>query len=246
MTDSAAQVAIAKSSGALCLALIMHFSTGLLVPGSGFLAIAVAKGGRAHRRAGMLFVIGMITLGISAAGIALYERRYGSVIGGTFAAYLVFTACTTVRPFAGRHAHAVNVTLRLTGLGLALRMLPRGVTVLNNPTRTIDGVPAAMSLFVGTVALLAAVGDGRLLGAGSITGARRLARHLRRMCFGLFIASGSFFPGQMTFLPEPLRVLPMPGALAISPLIVLLYWMWRVRLRKRLQGMILRAAVETP
>jgi len=40
-----------------------------------------------------------------------------------------------------------------------------------------------------------------------------------------------------------MRITPLLLALGIAPLIVLLYWMWRIRLRKRLQGMILRTAV---
>src|SRR6266545_6781962 len=108
MTQALTHVTIATSSGALRLALLVHFGGGLLGLASGTLAIVVAKGGRAHRRAGMLFVIAMITGGIFAAGIALYERNYGSMIGGAFTAYLVFTAFTTVRPLAGRHAQAVN------------------------------------------------------------------------------------------------------------------------------------------
>ena len=243
MTQAAAQVTIATSSGAVWLALIVHFSAGVLALGSGFLALAVAKGGQSHRRAGVLFVVSMIVLGVFAAGIALYERKYGSVVGGTFTAYLVFTGFTTVRPLTGRYAQAVNVAVLLAGSALALSMLPDAATALINPTRVTNGVPALMSLFIGTVALLAAIGDWRLVRAGSIIGARRLARHLWRMCFGLFIASGSFFLGQMKFLPEPLRIIPLLLALGLSPLLVLLYWMWRVRLRKRLQGMTLRAAV---
>jgi len=90
-----------------------------------------------------------------------------------------------------------------------------------------------MILFLATVALCAAIGDWRLIRAGSITGTRRIARHLWRMCFGLFVASGSFFLGQMKFLPQSLRILPLLLALGISPLLVLVYWMWRVRLRKK-------------
>jgi len=131
----------------------------------------------------------------------------------------------------------------LVAFGLALTQLIFGAMAINHP---VKGVPTPMIFFVGTVALLAAIGDWRLLRAGSITGARRLARHLWRMCFGLFIASGSFFFGQTKFLPEPLRIAPLLGALGIAPLIVLLYWLWRVRLRKRLQGMILRTAAPAP
>jgi len=243
MTASAAHVTIATSSGALWLALIIHFAGGLLGLASGTLAIVVTKGGRTHRRAGRLFVVAMITGGIFAAGIALYERNYGSLIGGAFTAYLVFTAFTTVRPLAGRHAHAVNLALMFLAFGLALTQLSFGVMAINNPVR---GVPTPMIFFVGSVALLAAVGDWRLLRAGTLAGSRRLARHLWRMCFGLFIASGSFFFGQVKFLPGALRIPPLLATLGIAPLIVLLYWMWRIRLRKRLQGVVLRTADETP
>jgi hypothetical protein len=90
--------------------------------------------------------------------------------------------------------------------------------------------------FLGTVYLLAAVGDIRMIRAGGITGPRRLARHLWRMCFALFIATGSFFLGQMKFIPEPVRILPLLMTLGVGPLLVLLYWMWRILVRKKLKG----------
>jgi hypothetical protein len=62
------------------------------------------------------------------------------------------------------------------------------------------------------------------------------------MCFGLFIASGSFLLGQMKLLPQALRIGPLVGTLAVAPLVVLLYWMWRVRLRQRLQGLVIQTA----
>jgi hypothetical protein len=43
----------------------------------------------------------------------------------------------------------------------------------------------------------------------------------------------------MKFLPESLRILPVLGLLPVAPLLFLLYWMWRVRLRQWMQGMAL-------
>jgi hypothetical protein len=57
------------------------------------------------------------------------------------------------------------------------------------------------------------------------------------MCFGLFIATGSFFLGQMKFIPEPVRVVPLLLALAFLPILFLIHWMWRVRVRGRLSGL---------
>lgn len=243
MSEGPLHVTIATSSGVLWLALIIHFAGGLVGLVSGAVAIVAAKGGRVHRRAGQVFVVGMMTGGIFAAGIALYERNYGMVVGGLFSAYLVFTALLTVRPLSGPNARAGSVSLMLLATGLALGQLTYGAMAIINPVR---GVPTPMIFFIGTIAVLAAAGDWRLLRAGSIGGPRRLARHLWRMCFGLFIASGSFFFGQASFIPKPLRIGPLLGVLGVAPIFVLLYWMWRIRLRKRLQGMILRTAVQAP
>jgi hypothetical protein len=98
--------------------------------------------------------------------------------------------------------------------------------------------------FMATIVLLAAIGDLRMIRAGGVQGTRRLARHLWRMSFGLFIASGSFFLGQMQLIPEPIRIVPLIVVLAVSPLVVLLYWMWRVRLKKNVRGMMMAKPIE--
>jgi hypothetical protein len=103
-----------------------------------------------------------------------------------------------------------------------------------------------MIVFLGTIALLAGIGDWRMIRAGGIQGTRRVARHLWRMCFALSIASGSFFFGQMKFIPAPLRMLPPIAALGVGPLFVLLYWMWRVRLRHSLRGVTMSNARTVP
>src|SRR5438477_123306 len=77
---------------------------------------------------------------------------------------------------------------------------------------------------------------------GGVLGAKRIARHLWRMCFGLFIAAGSFFLGPSN---RPLRLLSEVGLgkhlspaifgttlyliLTILPLILLIFWLVRVR-----------------
>ncbi len=52
------------------------------------------------------------------------------------------------------------------------------------------------------------------------------------MCFAFFIATGSFFLGQADEFPEPLRITALLAVLALAPLLVMLYWLWRVRSRK--------------
>jgi peptidoglycan/LPS O-acetylase OafA/YrhL len=72
----------------------------------------------------------------------------------------------------------------------------------------------------------------RVLLVGRIQGAQRIARHLWRMCFSLFIASGSFFLGQAKVIPKPIRILPLLAIPALLPLALLLYWLVRVLLTK--------------
>jgi hypothetical protein len=114
------------------------------------------------------------------------------------------------------------------------------ITALGNPGNRLNGVPAGMFFFLGTMVLLAAIGDARMIWDGGIQGTRRLARHLWRMCFGLFIASGSFIAqlAGLKFLPAPLRGMTAILILGGGPLVVLLYWMWRVRLRQNLRGLL--------
>ncbi|HXN94908.1 MAG TPA: hypothetical protein VN879_10405 [Candidatus Acidoferrales bacterium] len=106
-----------------------------------------------------------------------------------------------------------------------------------------------MSFFMGSVMLLAAAGDVRMVVRGGVFGAKRIARHLWRMCFGLFIAAGSFFLGPSN---RPLRLLSTVGVgkylspalfsttlylvLTLLPLILLIFWLVRVRFTKAYNG----------
>lgn len=228
------RVTFATSAGLPLMALVFHVAMGLAALVAGFIAITVRKGGTWHRRSGLVFVYTMIATGITAAGISLFEGKTGT--GGALTAYLVFTAYITVRPLPGARRR-VDIALMVVALAIAAVTYAGAFTALGRPGNQLDGVPAGMTFFMGTIVLLAAIGDVRMIRAGGIQGSRRLARHLWRMCFGLFIASGSFFLGQMKFIPEPVRIVPVIVALAVSPLVLLLYWMWRVRLKQNLRGM---------
>lgn len=91
-----------------------------------------------------------------------------------------------------------------------------------------------MLFIFGAIGLSASISDVRMIRSGAIRGARRLARHLWRMCFAFFIATGSFFLGQADEIPEPLRVTALLVILALAPLLLMLYWLWRLRIRKTL------------
>jgi hypothetical protein len=112
-------------------------------------------------------------------------------------------------------------------------MLTLGIRVATGQSEGQPGVPIGMYFFLASISLLAAAGDVRLLIRGGISGKPRLVRHLWRMCFGLFIATGSFFLGQQQVFPSALRKQYLLAPLAILPLVLLIYWMVRVSFVKR-------------
>ena len=235
------KVTIATSSGLLWLGLVSHFGSALIALIAGTIALVVAKGGRLHKKSGMVFTVAMGAAGVLAVPIAAYEGNVGSVIGGMLVVYFVYTAMTAVKPMPGSGG-ALDVILMTLAFGIAALSYWYGFVAWSKPGHVLNGVPAGMRLFLATVCLLAAIGDARTIRAGGLRGPRRLARHLWRMCFALFIATGSFFIGQMKFVPAPIRFVPLLFALGVAPLFVLLYWMWRVRLRRRLTGVIIASS----
>ena len=236
------RLTLATSTGLAFVSLAFHVGTGVIAIVAGFVALAARKGGAWHRSSGRVFVYAMIATGIVAAGIAVFEGS-STVTGGLLVAYFVFTAYTAVKPLSsvGRQVDVALVVLAFTVAAVGYSF---AITALGRPGRQINGVPAGMMFFMNTIVLLAAIGDVRMIRAGGVQGTRRLARHLWRMSFGLFIASGSFFIGQMKFIPQPIRIVPLLVVLGISPLGVLLYWMWRVRLKRNLRGMITGNPIE--
>lgn len=219
------------------LLLPFHIVAGGVALGAGAVALSVQKGGSVHRRVGLWFVVAMLVMGLTGAAIAAAHASAASVVAGLLTAYLVTTALLTVRPARPGSRRAAGA-LMLAGLGIGLVSVAWGLDTMARHGAVRDGIPTAIYFVFGGVALLAGAGDVRLLRAGGIAGARRLARHLWRMCFGLWIATASFFLGQAVVIPAPLRIMPLLAVLAFLPLAAMLYWLWRVRLRGSLRGVL--------
>ena len=204
-----------------------HIVAGALALILGAVALLARKGARLHRRSGQLFVSAMLVMGITAAVL-------GNTGGGLMSSYFVVTALTTVRPLTA-WTRWVNVSALVVAVVLALGSVGKGFEAFGNAGGVRNGVPFFMLFFIGTVMTIAAVGDVRVMRSGPLRGGPRLARHLWRMCFALFIAAGSFFSIQARvarLLPElfttpGMRVLPI--ALIF---IAMFYWLWRVRGRR--------------
>jgi len=212
------------------LSLVVHVAAGLLAILAGYVAIFAPKGGDLHRRSGTLFVYAMIVMGVGAVVVGALRGTEG-LSGGPLAAYFVITALTTVRPVDRRIDLALLAgVLSISALSYAGAMEGRS---------SIGGAPVGMIVFVATVALLAGLGDIRALIAPP-AGARRIARHLWRMCFGFWFATGSFFLGQMDEFPAWLQKPALMAIPAMLPPVLMFYWLWRTRVRKSLAGLELR------
>jgi hypothetical protein len=122
-------------------------------------------------------------------------------------------------------------------VGLALLHIVAGLEAFSSPTGWRNGAPFQMLFFLATIMMLAAIGDGRILRFGMPRGRPRLARHLWRMCFALFIAAGSFFSIRArvaTILPEPFTTGPMRALPILLVFAAMFYWLWRLRGRRTL------------
>lgn len=213
------------------MTLLVHILGGGLGIVSGFVALSAAKGGKLHRGSGRLFVYAMLTMSFGGVVIAtLFKPSVASVIGGLLTAYLVITALTTVSPPAG-WSRRLDVGLMLVAAAVGLTGVTVGFEALASASGRMDGLPPFPFFMHGVVALLAGAGDVRMLRLGGVHGAPRLARHLWRMCWALWIATASFFLGQAKVIPKPVRI-PVLLALPVAVLVTMLYWLWRVR-RKR-------------
>ena len=89
----------------------------------------------------------------------------------------------------------------------------------------------------GAVGVLAAAGDLRVIRRRGIQGARRIARHLWRMCFAMWVAAASFFWGPPRRVPEAIRIPALQAIAVLAPIAVMVYWLWRLRRKKGGQGL---------
>jgi uncharacterized membrane protein len=224
-------------------AYVVHILAGSLSLVFGYVALYSPKGAALHRRAGMLFVCSMLTMSVAGLTIAAVRNVAPAlnVPAGLLTAYLVTTSLTTVRPPA-TGARGLHIAAMVVALAVGLTSLTFGLEAVANGGER-NGMPAFPFFMFGVVGLLASVGDLRMLRSGALTGARRLARHLWRMSFALFIAALSFFIGQADVIPKPIRVMPLLALPVLAVLVTLLYWMWRIRIRQSLRGMVVGAAL---
>lgn len=228
--------------------LVVHVCAGSLGLVSGTAAICFRKGSPRHAWAGKIFVVSMLAMAVGAVYLAILKHQPNNIRGGILTFYLIGTAWLTARRKDGETSLFDGIVLVIP-LALGILTWMAGLRVVRSGASSQGGVPVGMFFFLGSVMLLAATGDARMFLRGGVGGTRRIARHLWRMCFGLFIAAGSFFMGPSN---RPLRLLSEIGLgqylspalfsmmpyliLTVLPLVLMIFWLVRVRLTSAYKG----------
>jgi uncharacterized membrane protein len=209
--------------------LALHIGGGLVGIVSGGTALLARKGEPLHRLSGDIFLGAMLVMSAIGAAVAPFLPQKPSVIAGLLTFYLVATGWMTVRRPESRIGRfefgGFVAALCIAALGLGFIRL-----AAISPSGLLDGEPRQPLYAFVLVATIAAASDLKLILRGGITGVQRIARHLWRMCLALFIAAASFFLGQQKIMPAFLQGSPLLFIPAFAPLVLMGFWLARVRL----------------
>ena len=211
----------------------IHIAGGAIALLSGTMAVAVRKGGAVHAQAGTWFFSSMLVLGITAAILEPYRPVPGSPVGGIMVCYFVATSWVTARRRDGTTGR-FEIGACAAALVMAALMVWGGLTGATTPA----GPGPVFAL--GAICLLAGLLDLNAVLRRKLKPAQRIARHLWRVCFAFFIATGSFFLGQQDALPAAVRGSPILFVLAFAPFAVMAFWLVRVRFPKAITRLKLR------
>src|SRR5262249_12963717 len=137
--------------------LILHISGGMIGLLSGAAAMIFRKGSRLHILSGRVFVGAMLTMGASAASLAILKHDPNNFGGGILTFYLIMTAWLTARR-RDRETSRLDWVALVIPLVLGILGWKNGVDAFRGGTGEKFGVPTGMHFFMGSVCLLAATG----------------------------------------------------------------------------------------
>lgn len=216
---------------AASLALVLHISGASTALMAGPAAMIAKKGSRAHRIAGNVFFVSMLTMsGIGAVVAPMFPDRI-SALAGAYTFYLTATGWAAVIRPAGKVGR-FEVGALIFAAALAVTGIVLGRLGSLSPKGTLDGLPYQLPYAFAALAAVAAACDIGVLMKRGLTGGARIARHLWRMGLALVIAAASF-AGQPKAQPEFLRNSPYLFIPALVILAATLVWLVHTRLPKR-------------
>jgi len=202
---------------------------------SGFMAMTFRKGSGLHGAAGNIFFVSMLSMSSAGAYMAAFIKpNNGNIMGGVLTFYLVATAWVAARR-RDRTVGAFDWSALLVVLAIGAAGVTWGVQAAISKSGLKDGYPPFLYFIFGSIALLFAASDVRMILRGGVFGAQRIARHLWRMCLALLFATLSFYPSRAHLFPKWLNetnLLYVPHVLLVGAMLFALY---RVSSRKRVQ-----------
>jgi hypothetical protein len=207
--------------------LVLHVAGGSVGLLSGAVALSFRKGSRPHGIAGTLFLVSMLTASAAGAFLGFRKSEMDNFFGGVLTFYLVATAWSTARRRDGETGFFDRIAF-LVGIVIAALATTYWMEATFSKTGTKAGIPAGSYVLPAVVALIAVAGDARMLVRGGLHGMQKVARHLWRMCFALFVASASIFLARPQLFPAFLSRTDILFGLGILPLIFMVFWLARV------------------
>jgi hypothetical protein len=207
----------------------IHIVGGSLAIITGFLAMFLRKGSRGHRRAGNVFFCAMLIMSAVATymafvGTEVKGPNMGNVMGGSMAFYLVPTGWLAARHRGGEKGPLDWAAfVAVTALGVALAIFALSPDPVPMP---FDEPPHKAAFVFVVIAFLCSALDLRMLLKG-VHGNQRIARHLWRMCLGLWFAASSFFIGQPQVFPHWLHQTYLLFLPSIGILVAMFYWLFK-------------------
>lgn len=211
--------------------MVAHGMVGTALVLSGIVALLSKKGKYVHRRSGQIFAVTLFLMALIILATKLLASNLVSTLGVTFTAlvcYLVLTSWATMR-MPPATLNTLSYFAPAMACSVGMMSLYFGLTAVFGYAHLDDDIPVAAFFVFSALAFLSAWGDFSLILKGGLVGAQRVARHLWRMCFAVYLFTATLFtgPGSIVF-PDGIRgswILMLPE---LSVLALGLYWMTKV------------------
>ena len=204
---------------------IIHIAGGIGGILSGTAAALFQKGSVRHKRSGYIFVASMVVMAIPAALISYIDGKHFDVLSSFLTLYLILTGWLTFR-LPPRYANtALTAIAALCFLGYITIEINTSVT----GARATDAPVGAGYVFASIMGL-ALWGD-LTKRTKALSSKKAVVRHVWRMCFGFFMATANLFGVRPHLFPEWMQSSGLLVFLAVAPLLLMLFWSVRLKLR---------------
>lgn len=208
-----------------------HFWIGCIAVVAGFTAFAARKGKAVHRAAGVIFFAAMVLLTASGLWLSIAREILFTVFLSAIAFHAVvsgWAAAALKTPFGRLKTKASPVLSGAIVAGAAYG----GLRAAAAPGGMLNDLPPGAFYTVAAVGFIIFVYDVAFTLTKDPAEQRRLTRHLWRMGFSFFLATGIFFFGNNHVLPEILRAPAFLSAPVIAVVLWTIFYAFRTRFSK--------------